>query len=110
MASKRPVRKAIRAAIVVTVVATVMNTVINLGSSGFYATFGVFILLVLSDFGGPRRSRFWAYVVTGVGGLALIVIGALAALSLASTLIVTAAVVFALAYAVVLRGYVALRS
>ncbi|MGB6244512.1 MULTISPECIES: FUSC family protein [Gordonia] len=97
---------ATRAAIVVTAVAVLMNTVIDLGSSGFYATFGVFILLVLSDFGGPLTTRFYAYAATGAVGLVLIVVGAVAAMSLAATIAVTVAVVFALSYAVVLRGHV----
>lgn len=106
MAANRPVGKAARAAIVVTIVAVIINLVLDLGSSGFYATFGVFILLVLSDFGGPIKSRVLAYLVTGAVGMALISIGALAATSLAATLVVTALVTFALGYSLVLRGYV----
>ena len=106
MPARRPSGKAARAAIVVTIVAVIMNMVLDLGSSGFYATFGVFILLVLSDFGGPLKTRFLAYLVTGAVGLVLITLGALAATSLAATLIVTAVVAFALGYVLVLRGYV----
>lgn len=105
-ASRRPLGKALRAAIVVTAVAVVVNTIVDLGSSGFYAVFGVFILLVLADFGGPTEIRFWAYLATGAAGLALITVGALAATTVPTTLLVTAIVAFALAYAVVLRGYV----
>lgn len=102
----RPVGKAVRAAIVVTAVAVVMNLVLDVGASGFYATFGVFILLVLSDFQGPLRTRFWAYLLTGAAGLALIAIGALVQPHLVAKLVVAALVVFALAYLTLLRGYV----
>lgn len=106
MADKRPVGKAVRAAILVTVVAAFMNLVMDLGSDGFYTTFGLFVLLVLSDFGGPLRSRFAAYLVAGAVGMVLIVIGAFAATNLVATLVVTLVVVFALCYSLVLRGYV----
>lgn len=97
-----------RPAIVVTIVAVIVNLVLTgLGPSGFYATFGVFILLVLSDFGGPLRTRFLAYLATGAGGLVMIVLGTLAATSLAAAIVVTALVGFALAYALMLRGYLA---
>lgn len=106
MAAHRPVGKAMRSAIVVTVVAVVMNIVLDVGPSGFYATFGVFILLVLSDFQGPLKARFWAYILTGVAGLVLIAIGALVEPYLAAKLVVTAIVVFGLVYLTLLRGYV----
>lgn len=104
--TRRPVGKATRAALVVTAVAAFMNLVMNLGSDGFYTTFGLFVLLVLSDFGGPLRSRFAAYLVTGAVGMGLIVIGAFAATDVVATILVTLAVVFALCYSLVLRGYV----
>ncbi|WP_420039712.1 FUSC family protein [Gordonia sp. MP11Mi] len=105
-ASNRPVGKATRSAVVVTSVAVVMNLVLDVGTSGFYATFGVFILLVLSDFQGPLRSRFLAYVLTGATGLVLIAIGTVVQPHLAAKLVVTLVVVLALAYVTVLRGYV----
>ncbi len=109
MTAPRPVGKATRATIVVTIVAVIVNLVLTgLGPSGFYATFGVFILLVLSDFGGPLRTRLMAYLVTGLAGLVLITLGTVAAESgLAATLVMTALVAFGLAYSLVLRGYVA---
>ncbi len=106
MTQKRPTGKAFRAAIVVTAVALIMNLVLDIGPTGFYATFSVFCFLVLSDFGGTRKDRFMAYIVGGIIGMALIAIGAFAALILAVALIVTALLVFALAYSVLLRGYV----
>lgn len=109
MAAPRPVGKATRATLVVTIVAVIVDLVLTgLGPSGFYATFGVFILLVLSDFGGPLRTRLAAYLVTGLAGLVLIALGTVAAEGgLAATLVITALVAFGLAYALVLRGYVA---
>lgn len=106
MSGNRPVGKAVRAAIVVTAVAAVMNLVIDLGSEGFYTTFAVFVLLVLSDFSGPLKTRFAAYLTTGGVGMALITLGALAATHIVATILVTLVVAFVLCYTLVLRGYV----
>lgn len=109
MSAPRPVGKATRATIVVTIVAVIVNLVLTgLGPSGFYATFGVFILLVLSDFGGPLRTRLTAYLATGAAGLVLITLGTVAAEGgMAATIVMTLVVAFGLAYSLVLRGYVA---
>lgn len=106
MATKRPLRKGLRASLVVTVVALMTTLVIDLGSNGFYATFSVVLLLMLADFGGPPKSRFLANIITGLAGMVMIALGAVVAQNIAASLIVTALVSFALAYAVVLRGYV----
>lgn len=105
MTRKRPTGKAFRAAIVVTAVAIVMNLVLDIGPTGFYATFSVFCFLVLADFGGAPKDRFMAYIVSGLIGMALIAIGASVATNLALALVVTALLVFAMAYSVLLRGY-----
>lgn len=106
MTNKRPLRQALRAALVVTVVTLVTTFVLDLGGTGFYATFSCVLLLMLADFGGPPKSRFLANLLTGLAGMLLIAIGALVAPSLAVTLVVTAILTFALAYSVVLRGYI----
>lgn len=52
-----------------TIVAVIVNVVlIGPGPSDFYTTFGVLILLVLSDFGGPLRTRLASYLVIGGAG------------------------------------------
>ncbi|UQE75044.1 hypothetical protein MYK68_20540 [Gordonia sp. PP30] len=61
---------------------------------------------MLSDSQGPLRTRFWAYILTGAAGLALISIGAPVQPYLIAKLVVTLLVVFILAYLTLLRGYV----
>lgn len=107
MASKRPLRKGLRCAVTVTLISILVTYILNFGSAGFYATLSSLLLLVISDFGGPPKSRFMAYIWTGVAGMVMVAIGAFAALNLVAALVVTVVLTFALAYATVLRGYIA---
>src|ERR1700688_578115 len=48
-----------------------------------FAVFGCFGLLVMADFGGPRRTRAIAYATTALAGAALISIGSVVSFSAA---------------------------
>jgi uncharacterized membrane protein YccC len=78
----------------------------NLGPQfATFLVFGAMALLVFADFGGKTRDRLFAYVLTALAGVLLIVIGTLASASLAFAVGVTAVVAFGLAGMGVLGGY-----
>ena len=75
------------------------------GSPGIVlAAFGVFAILAFADFGGTWGRRLAALIGTGIAGVILITIGALAGGVIWRVVIVTFVVTGALAYSVVLRG------
>lgn len=97
----RAVARGLRIAI--TLPAT-MATLIHLGhgQAAFLASFALISLLVIADFSGPRRERFWSIItVTGIGSVTLIagglisdfaVIKVVAALVLGITVTLVAAI------------------
>ena len=100
-------RRAFRVAIVLPLVYYFVVSILNLQAGGAYAFFGTFVLLAFSDFGGPLRDRSLAYLITGGVGLIAIVLGTAVAYNMWTAAIGTMIVGSALAYAAVLRGYVA---
>lgn len=100
VALRRAVRTTLGTAIAVAVALRIMPN-----SPGVVlAAFGVFALLGFADFGGTLGRRFAALVSTGVAGVVLIAIGALAAGVIWREVVVTFLVTGTLAYIVVLRG------
>ena len=72
-----------------------------------FAVFGCFGLLVMADFGGPRRTRAIAYAATALAGAVLIAIGSVVSFSAAAAAIVMLVVAFTLSFAGVFGGYIA---
>ena len=72
-----------------------------------FAVFGCFGLLVMADFGGPRRPRAVAYVGAALAGAALVAIGTAVSLSPAAAAGVMLVVGFVISFAGVFGGYVA---
>lgn len=82
-----------------------VQDVLHLQYGSGIASFTSYALLGLADFGGPRTSRAKAYVVTGLVGLPLIVLGSLLSNYLVVSILAAGLVAFAVNYAGVLRGY-----
>lgn len=72
-----------------------------------FAVFGCFALLVMADFGGPRRARAGAYLATTLAGAALVALGTVASPSIAAGSILMLVVGLVLSFAGVFGGYVA---
>ncbi len=100
-------RKASRLAIVMTAVTVVGLTVIDDASFTTFASFSVFALLGLANFGGPLRVRFGLGLAFTVTGALLIAIGTLASASIPLSVLVMAAVAFVSTAAGVFGGYAA---
>ncbi|MDB5076080.1 MAG: hypothetical protein JWO42_2259 [Chloroflexi bacterium] len=71
-------RRAARAAIVIPLALSVAMRVVGNVQFTTFVVFGCFSLLVLADFGGPRRQRALAYLTTVLFGAILVTIGTLA--------------------------------
>ncbi|MDO8213684.1 FUSC family protein [Conexibacter sp. CPCC 206217] len=100
-------KAALRAAIVLPLVFAFADLVIGNVQTALFAGFGAFGMLVLVDFGGPRRARLFAHLgLAGIGAV-LIVIGTLCSrspwLAAGATLIVG----FAILFSGVLNGWCA---
>ncbi|MBV9282474.1 MAG: FUSC family protein [Chloroflexi bacterium] len=70
-------RRAVRAAIVIPAAFAFAKLVIGDLQVTTFVAFGCFALLVMADFGGPRRARAAAYVMSGLAGAALVTLGTL---------------------------------
>jgi uncharacterized membrane protein YccC len=68
---------AARAAIVMPAVFALADKVIGQPQTSLFAAFGSFAMLVLVEFGGPRRNRFLAYLGLACVGAAFIALGTL---------------------------------
>src|ERR671930_482893 len=68
---------AARAAIVMPAVFFFADKAIDDADSTLFAAFGSFAILVLADFGGPRRVRLVAYLLLAAAGMVLIALGTL---------------------------------
>jgi uncharacterized membrane protein YccC len=99
--------RAARAAIVNPAVFAVTLLVIRDLQVATFAVFGCFGLLVMADFGGPRRARAIAYLVTTLAGGALVALGTAVSFSAAAAATVMLVVGFVLSFASVFGGYVA---
>jgi uncharacterized membrane protein YccC len=99
--------RALRAAIVnPTVFAFTLLVIGNLQVATF-AVFGCFGLLVMADFGGPRRPRALAYASATLAGAALVALGTAVSFSPVAAAIVMLVIGFTLSFASVFGGYVA---
>jgi uncharacterized membrane protein YccC len=72
-----------------------------------FVAFGCFALMVLADFGGARRPRAAAYVITTLVGAVLVTIGTLASTAVWIAAIAMFFVGFSIRFAGVFGGYVA---
>jgi uncharacterized membrane protein YccC len=100
-------RRATRAALVIPIAFAVATLVIRDVQVTTFVAFGCFALLVMADFGGPRRPRAVAYVTTTVVGVLLVSLGTLVSplAGLAAPAMVL--VGFAVQFAGVFGGYIA---
>jgi uncharacterized membrane protein YccC len=99
--------RATRAAIVIPAIFALSLLVIRDLQVAIFAVFGCFGLLVMSDFGGPRRARAVAYAAATLAGAALVALGTAVSLSAAAAATVMLAIGFMLSFAGVFGGYVA---
>jgi uncharacterized membrane protein YccC len=99
--------RAARAAIVNPAVFAVTLLVIRDLQVATFAVFGCFGLLVMADFGGPRRARAIAYLVTTLAGAALVALGTAVSFSAAAAATVMLVIGFVLSFASVFGGYIA---
>jgi uncharacterized membrane protein YccC len=70
-------KSAARAAIVIPAVFALTDKVITQPQTSLFAAFGSFAMLVLTDFGGPRRTRLLAYLGLACAGATFIILGTL---------------------------------
>lgn len=96
-----------RVAVVLPLTYFVVQDVLHLQYGSGIASFTSYALLGLADFGGPRASRAKAYLITGLVGLPLIVLGSLLSNFLIISILAAGVVAFAVNYSGVLRGYFA---
>jgi uncharacterized membrane protein YccC len=99
--------RATRAAIVNPAVFAFSLLVIRDLQVATFAVFGCFGLLVMADFGGPRRTRALAYAAATLAGAALVALGTVVSFSAVIAAIVMLAIGFTLSFASVFGGYVA---
>jgi hypothetical protein len=70
-------KSAARAAIVMPALFALADKVIQQPQTSIFAAFGAFAMLVLTEFGGPRRTRLLAYAGLAFTGAAFITLGTL---------------------------------
>jgi uncharacterized membrane protein YccC len=98
-------RRGARAALVIPLVFFLADQAIGDADALIFVIFSAFSLLVMGDFGGPRRSRRLAYLGAVVAGMILVALGTLVsgtALGGAAGMLVVA---FAIGFATVFGGY-----
>ena len=100
-------RRATRAAIVIPFAFAFTALVVRDPQSLIFVIFGCFSLLVISDFGGLRRQRAVAYLMSTIVGGALVALGTLASSSTLSAVALMFVVGFAISFSRVFGGYVA---
>lgn len=92
-------KRALRATVVVPINFAIGSQLIGNAQVATFAAFGSFALLLFASFPGSRVTRFGAYVVLGLAGIALITLGSLTAspdwLAVVSMAVVSFAVLFA---------------
>ena len=98
---------AARAAIVMPAVFFFADKVIDDPDSTLFAAFGSFAILVLADFGGPRRTRLAAYLILAAAGMGLIALGTLCSQEPWLAVAGMAVVGFAILFSRVINGYFA---
>src|SRR4051794_36289387 len=100
-------KRAARAAIVVPGVFAFADQVIVDPDTTLFAAFGSIALLVLTDFGRPRRRRLAAYLTLAVAGAALITLGTLCSQTPWLVVAAMAVVGFAFLFSGVISAYFA---
>jgi len=98
-------KSAARAAIVMPAVFAFADTVIAQPQTSIFAAFGSFAMLVLAEFGGPRRTRFLAYVGLACVGATFVMLGTLCSRSPWLAAAAMAAVGFATLFSGAFSGY-----
>jgi uncharacterized membrane protein YccC len=98
-------KSAARAAIVMPAVFAFADNVIGQPQTSIFAAFGSFAMLVLTEFGGPPRTRFLAYLGLGCAGAVFITLGTLCSRSPWLAAAAMAAVGFAILFSGVFGGY-----
>ncbi|HEV7680348.1 MAG TPA: FUSC family protein [Candidatus Dormibacteraeota bacterium] len=97
--------RSLRAAVVNPATFAVTLLVIGNVQLSTFAVFGCFALLVMADFGGPRRARAVAYLAATLAGAAAVTLGTAASSSAAAATLLMLAIGFALSFADVFGGY-----
>ena len=99
--------RALRGAIVLPCVFAFAHVVIGGPQTSLFASFGTIALLVMVDFGGPRRLQLRALLTFAVVCAVLITIGTVCSRNVWLAVPVTAVVVFAALFSGVINGYFA---
>ncbi len=100
-------KAAARAAIVMPSVFAFASLVIGRPQVSLFAAFGSFAVLVLVEFGGPRRARLAAYTGFAAAGVALIALGTLCSREPWIAAAAMAVVAFAILFSAGFSGYLA---
>jgi uncharacterized membrane protein YccC len=100
-------KSAARAAIVMPAVFAVASQLIKQPQAEIFAPFGTFAMLVLTDFGGPPRSRFTAYLSLAGAGVALVAVGTLCSRNAWLAASAMAVVGFIILFSGIVNGYFA---
>jgi uncharacterized membrane protein YccC len=103
-------RRGIRAAVAMPVVLAITLFVLDDQKGAVYAGFGTAGLLITADYAGSWQRRLTSYLLTGVVGTVVLVVGLAASRSTATAVAVTAVVAFLLAFVSLLRGLLAVGS
>lgn len=103
----RALRRGSRVAITVPVTLAVLLQLPWVSQGALMGAFASLALLVFSDFGGPLRQRFLAYMTTTAAGIPLIAIGAFAGQQRWTAVVAMAAVAMVVGLLAVLRGLIA---
>ncbi len=99
--------RGLRAAIALPVALVLMLYVFDMPIGASFAAFGVIGLLTTADFSGTAWERARAYLLTGVAGTVLLLVGWVSAGHLVAATVVTLIVTFALASIGAIRGTLA---
>jgi len=103
---RRALRRGTRVAVVVPVTLVVAQSIPWVSQGALMAAFASLALMVFSDFGGPLRQRFAAYLVATIAGVPLLVLGAYAGQARWSSVVAMFAVALTIGVLAVLRGLV----
>jgi hypothetical protein len=100
-------RRAARAALIIPAAFAFARLVIGDAQVAIFVAFGCFAFLVMADFGGPRRPRAVAYVVTTLIGATLVTLGTLISPSAWVAALLMFVVGFVVSFVSVFGSYVA---
>jgi uncharacterized membrane protein YccC len=99
-------RRGGRAALVIPVALLIARFGVADPQALIFVVFGCFALLVMADFGGPRRTRVVAYLATMFVGAALVALGTIVSATASGAGIAMLLIGFGLAFAGFVGGYV----